>query len=354
MPKANETRPGVWQAKGIDPVTGERKSFYGATPEEASYKAWRSKQRVIEDETLYSFYAGTYLPTIATRSVAWRDQIGWAMDGYVLPKLGKMPIADIKRKELQAFFNQLQRDPRLGLSSIHRIKIVLSGVLNLAVGDEVMGANFAKYVRLPAAPDPDKRSLTFAECKTLIDGAHDLARPYVLLGLCGLRPGERLGVTRSHMKDCIEVRQQVLQPKGGCIVTTTLKTPQSRRDVPIPASLRSAILNAGQVSGVWVCSNSKGGYLTPNNADRELRIALKASGFADGYITPHELRHTFISLLENELEIPPAVVCALAGKRDDRHAADYSHTHRTQLEKAMERYWTEINTVRAVKHLRQA
>lgn len=356
MPAAWLHREGVYGAKGLDPATGKRKSYYGSSAEEASYKAWLSlAPPAVPEETLYGYYRNAYLPTIAKRSQAWQDQVGWAMDGYIIPELGDMPIEKIRRKELQRLFNKLQAMPRLSLSSVAKIKIVLSGVLNLAEADEVIVRNFCRHVRVESAPAPDKKALTFAECKRLIDGSHDLVRPFVLLGLCGLRRGEALGVTRSHMLGQeIQVRQQILQPQGGCVIKPKLKTPQSRRDIPIPDGLKAAILGCNQVSGIWVCSDTIGGYLTPKNADRELKIALKAAKFDPTYISPHELRHTFISLLENELEIPPAIVAALSGKRDERHASDYSHSHRAQLERAMERYWSEIQKVRSVSHVREA
>jgi integrase len=210
-------------------------------------------------------------------------------------------------------------------------------VMNLAESDEIITKNPISRVRLPRAEKPDKTALTFEELSALIAASHDAIRPFVLLGALGLRAGEALGVTFAHVGDDLRVRQQVLQPKGGCKLVETLKTPQSRRDIPIPASFREALLGCNQVSGIYVCSDSKGGYLTPNNASRELEIAVTKAGIRR--ITPHELRHTFISLMENELEAPAAIVACLAGRVYAGPNAGYSHSHRRQLAKWINAFW---------------
>jgi integrase len=351
LPKAHEVKPGTFQAKGVDPETGKRKSYYGKTALEASMKAANSFGTKIHDESLYGYYANSYLPTIIHRSTNWRTQVGWAMDKFVIPEFGTMALTDIDRVSAQRFFNRISKN--LAPSSVQKIKIVFSGVLNLAEDDELIPKNPLRRVRIQPVNDPCKRALTYAEARALIEASHDLAKPFIILGLCGLRLGEALGVTRSAIVDgTLFVTQQVLQPKGGCVVTKTLKTPQSQRMIPLPEGLVKMLLDCNQVSGIYVCSNTKGGYLTPNNVTREMAKAVENAGI--GKVTPHELRHTFISLLENELEVPPAVVASLAGKKGEGITAGYSHSHKAQLLKAMTRHWDEIWKERAVAHIREA
>jgi len=332
-----KSRPGTWEAKGIDPKSGRRKSFYGTSAQEAEAKAIRSFGLVV-DNSLYGFYSSVYLPTVVGKSQAWHDQIAWAMDKYILPAFGHRDLNSLTRAEFQAFFNHLP----LGVSSKKRVRIVFSGVLNLAEVDEVIQRNRLSGVRLPTAPKPNKTALDFEELQALIDASDDLVKPFVLLCALGLRAGEALGVTRAHVGDSIQVRQQVLQPKGGCVVTKTLKTPQSRRDLPIPPELRDLILNCNQVSGIFVCSDSKGGYLTPNNAARELERARIKAGIRR--ITPHELRHTFQSLLENELHCPRPIVNALMGKTDTGVGSEYNHVMPRQMAQWIDTYWSRLST----------
>lgn len=333
--KAHQRKDGSWEAKGIDPISLKRKSYYASTESEAAKKAERSLG-VQNDNSLFSYYANVYLPTVAHRSENWKYQIGWAMDGYILPEFGHREIDGITRQEFQRFFNSLLS--KMKVASIKRMKIVLSGVYNLAEDDEVVSKNPVRRVRLPISEEPDKTALTFEQLRTLLDSAHDLAKPVIILGgCCGLRLGEICGQTRNFDGNLMKVRQQILQPKGGCVISRTLKTPQSKRDIPLPEGLK-AILGG---DSLYLAPNTQGGYLTPNNATRELKIACEKVGLK---ITPHELRHTFISLMENELEAPPAIVACLAGRKYQGENAGYSHTHRKQLEKWMARFWERTST----------
>lgn len=88
---------------------------------------------------------------------------------------------------------------------------------------------------------------------------------------------------------------------------------------------------------VFVCSDTMGGFLTPNNATRELYAACEKSGI--GKVTPHELRHTFISLMENELECPRPIVQELVGHAKEGVTGIYSKSRVEQKRKWMERYW---------------
>lgn len=333
-------KDGRYEAKGVGP-DGRRKSYYSrVSQEDADRKA--SKSFGIQlDKTLLSFYANVYIPTVLGRSDNWKEQIKWAMDKYVIPEFGRREIDTITRADAQRFFNKLGKDMKP--SSLARIKIVFSGVMNLAEADEVIPRNHVRSVRLPDPQPPTKLALTPEELWKLLTAAAARLRPYVLLtGFCGLRAGEALGTTRkSVQKGVLTVSQQVLQLRGGCQLVDRLKTPQSRRSIPLPAVLEEMLLNSGQVSDVFLCSDSKGGFLTPNNAHRELEDAIRVAKIRR--VTPHELRHTFISLMENDLECPPAIVAAIAGKTYQSVTAGYSHATQKQMAIWMERFWERVS-----------
>lgn len=343
-PKAYQVknRPNLWAAKGIDPTTQKRKNYFGGSADEASRKAAQSFG-VADDFSLFSFYSNVYLPTVKHRSHNWLAQISWAMDKYVLPELGHRDIRELKRPELQLFFNGTSKSMKA--SSAGKVKIVLSGILRLAMADEVIASNPLAFVRLPPKDTVEKTALTFDELKALIAASGPLVRPFVILaGGAGLRLGEALGVTRAAIsKDgVLSVRQQVLQLKGRCDVSQSLKTSNSRREIPIPEGMLAALLVADQVSGIWVCSDSKGGYVRPKNITRELTAACSTAGVPR--VSPHELRHTFISLMDNEVEAPRTVVMALAGHSARSTTDGYSHVKVEQKRRWMERFWDQVST----------
>lgn len=84
-----------------------------------------------------------------------------------------------------------------------------------------------------------------------------------------------------------------------------------------------------------------GGYLTPNNATREMKDALSRTEI--GKVTPHELRHTFISLMLNDLECPIHIVQELVGHSKKGVTGGYSKSNIAQKRKWMDRYWKSIS-----------
>lgn len=265
------------------------------------------------------------------------------MDRHIAPELGHRDLRELKRGELQLFFNGLGRE--LKASSVAKVKIVLGGIFRLAMADEVIQSNPVEFVRLPEQDRVEKTVLSLEDLRKLIECAGPLCKPFVLLAGCaGLRLGEAVGVTRTAIsKDrVLTVRQQVQQLKGGCTVSQKLKTEHSYREIPLPKDLYDALLGCGQVSGIWVCSDSKGGYVKPKNITRELKAAcLKAEV---PVLSPHELRHTFISLMDNEIEAPRTVVMALAGHSPQSTTDGYSHVKREQKLRWMERLWDQVST----------
>lgn len=349
-------RPGWWEAKGQDPATLKRRSYYAKSKAEAEDKAYASygifKTPETDVECLFGFYSVVYLQTIIKLSEGWKDQVAWAMDGYILPKFGHRRMDELTRAEFQTFFNGLP----MKTSSKRRVKIVASCVFNLAEADEAITRNPVRLVRLPQDDKVDKTALTFEQLGLLVNNAKGLEIPVAILCACGLRIGEACAPSRADFQgNLFRLRYQILQNKGGCVRTSKLKTPQSERDIPIPKEVLLRLLDCGQVSGIYVASDRKGGYLTPNNAARLLAGLQERVGLGEyedrrgkrvfiPLITPHEWRHTFISLLENELEAPDAIVASLAGRKHEGKNAGYSHTHRTQLEKWMIRFWDRVST----------
>lgn len=265
------------------------------------------------------------------------------MDKYVLPELGSRDIRELKRPELQLFFNGLGTNMKA--SSAGKVKIVLSGILRLAMADEIIATNPLTFVRLAPKDAVEKTALSFDELRALITASSALVRPFVMLAGCaGLRLGEAVGVTRSAIsKDgVLSVCQQVLQLKGRCEVSQSLKTANSRRDIPLPAEFLKELLGCGQASGIWVCSDSKGGYVRPKNITRELKTACTRAEMP--VVSPHELRHTFISLMDNEVEAPRTVVMALAGHSARSTTDGYSHVKIEQKRRWMERFWDQVST----------
>ncbi len=353
-----------YEAKGIDPATGKRKSYYSRnSQDEADLKARRS-YGIQSDKSLTGYYRSAFIPAILSTSVNWRLQVEWAMNQIWKPDLGDKDIREITRADIQASINKANL--RYAPKSVQNAYKVIHAVLELAEADEAIDRNPCIKIRLAAVGETDLIALSFAQLAQLIKHSHPLIKPFVLLaGSCSLRLGEACGTMLSDLDNkkpgepaVLHVQRQILQVPGLCAPTPTLKTPQSDRLIPLPAALKDMLLGCGQVSDVWLCSDTIGGYIRPKNVARELTRACEAAGLGHyeekerkggrvkvfvPLVSNHELRHTFISLMENDLEVPGKVVEDLSGKANKRKTKGYSHTEMAQLEKAMGRYWERLS-----------
>jgi integrase len=82
-----------------------------------------------------------------------------AMDRYILPALGKIPVRQVDVATLDAFYAHLRtrggKDGRpLKASTVHEVHAVLSGALNQAVVWGWIGHNPAKQVTAPSVGRP--------------------------------------------------------------------------------------------------------------------------------------------------------------------------------------------------------
>ncbi len=60
-------------------------------------------------------------------------------------------------------------------------------------------------------------------------------------------------------------------------------------------------------------------------------------------VTPHELRHTFISLVDSEIEAPRTVVMSLVGHSPKSTTDGYSHVKNEQKLLWMEILWDRVS-----------
>jgi len=160
-------------------------------------------------------------------------------------------------------------------------------------------------------PKKDKEALTDAQAKILLDTILDLP-PYVfvMIGLySGLRREEILGL----QWDCVfldvetpylAVRRAWHSDHNRPVVTRDLKTPAAKRDVPIPQSLVDCLLEAKETEPGQKCVN------------RENVVYC-----LDFKVTPHQLRHTYITNLTHA-GVDPKTVQYLAGHENSQVTMD--------------------------------
>jgi len=274
-------------------------------------------------------------------------------DNHLRPTLGRKRLAKLTVLDVDRL-QSAKLDAGYAVSTVRRIRAVLSQSLDQAVRWGFLARNVATMSRGPKAPRREGRSLTPDQAQKLLDAVkgHRLEALYVTMLALGLRSGEALGLSWRDVdlkKKVLTVRQ-ALKRHGTTLVLGDVKTPKSRRSInlpgPVVAVLRShrarqsrerlAAGSAWTASGL-VFTTEVGTPIDPSNLRRNFNDVCEDAGL--GHWHPHELRHSAASIMLAE-GVPLEVVADVLGHSSIRMTADvYGHILSPQREaaaKAME------------------
>jgi integrase len=225
-------------------------------------------------------------------------------DTHVLPRLGSLRLREITPSIVTRFRLELEAEG-VGRVSIHKAMTLLQGVLQRACEWARLASNPARAVRKPTAAraravEPLAPDAVEAIRAWLLE--RELLRDATLvsvLAYAGLRPGEALALTWSHLRE----RTLLVEAAVSVGVVGETKTRQ-RRTVrllpPLGADLAEWRLRAGRPaddglvfpghdSRPWSPASYK------NWHRRTFRPATAAAGLIGS--RPYDLRHSFVSLL---------------------------------------------------------
>lgn len=214
------------------------------------------------------------------------------LDGRVLPRWGTYPVQAITYSDLAGWTAELVTEGLSG-ARVRNHLIVVSQVLDHAVRDGRIPSNPARLVKRPRPSTARRhRYLTAQQLDHLADSA-GAYRPLILvLGYCGLRWGEAVGL---HVADLDE-------PKGRIHVERAMDDAgafhepkdHDRREVPIPDFVLDELRPALPAEGL-IFRSPQGSHVHHANWTRRVWVpALESAGLSRMRI--HELRHTAASL----------------------------------------------------------
>ena len=226
----------------------------------------------------------------------------------LMPAFDRTQLADIDRFGVQRMLNGCS-----SAKTAKRARDLLRAILNEAIDAQIISSNVAtgKY-RMPRAvatrPAEEETWLeTFAEHMAVLDAARGAGEveKLLLLGLCfGLRKGEILGLKWSDLdfdaRTLTVMRGRVKSSAGN--VEKVTKTESSVRTIPMPAYAHDRLLQLRDGRkvldiGDTVCVSSRGGYLPPSTAEKQLRRWVTANNQPP--LTIAALRHSFATACIN-------------------------------------------------------
>ena len=281
---------------------------------------------------------------------------------HIIKPLGHMRMTDVTADDIKLALVPVSQK---SASVFKSVNILLKCIFNSAEDSKIITYNPTRFLSQKGGgiPQKDRESLTDEQVALLLKTIRDLP-PYVfvMLGLyAGLRREEILAlkwecVILDTDAPYIKVRRAWHTESNRPVIMTELKTPAARRDIAIPEGLADCLREAKEKStSEYVVANKEGGPLTytefrslwrfivvrtakPRKAKKKVggkyvkymlypqlgetaRNNGKVQYVLDFEVTPHQLRHTYITNLI-AAGVDPKTVQYLAGHEKSKITMD--------------------------------
>lgn len=227
----------------------------------------------------------------------------------------QLPPLDAQRAHVDLYARTLEADGRSPATVARRLS-TLAGFYRYAVEEDVIARSPVAHVKRPkVAPDSPTLGLDRTELAALLAAAEATSARHLalvcLLALNGLRISEALDADVADLATTRGHRTLAITRKGGTRAMVVL--------APRTAQALDAHL-AGRDTGP-LFPTSTGGRLDRHAAGRMVGRVAAAAGL-DKRISPHSLRHTFVTLAR-EAGVPLEDVQDAAGHADPRTTRRY-------------------------------
>lgn len=259
---------------------------------------------------------------------------------HLEPTLGRKKLARLTLAEVDALWAK-KREAGYKPNSIRIMRAVLRKALAQAEREGLVSKNVAALSQAPRLSQPEGRSLSIEQARTLLDAAEGdrLEAAYLLLLSYGLRRGELLGLAWPDLDSktgTLAVRQSVHKRKtsrgqdgtypGGVadrVELAELKTRRSRRVLYLtPGIMTTLEHHASQqhdervaAGSLWmdrglIFTSLVGSPIDPDNFAKQFVRLCKTAGL--GHWHPHEARHSAASVMLAQ-GVPLEVVSEVLG-----------------------------------------
>ncbi len=346
---------------------GKRVDLYAETKEELYEKEKEARQIIEEaifrrENPTVEDYAEKWL-TMQSATISPASLKGYesTMRKYIVDPLGNVYMADVTTDDIRL---ALVPASSKSASVYNKVNMILKSMFRSAYQSNLIDYDPCTGVSgKGGVPQKTREALTDEEVQKLLEATRDLPPyPFIMIGLyAGLRREEILALKW----DCvfldvktpyISVRRAWRSVHNRPVISTVLKTEASNRDVPIPANLADYLreqkatsksdyviadslgqpLAYSQFRRVWnyvdVRSTKERTYYRYVNGTKILHTVKPILGerarhnadviySMDFSVTPHQLRHTYITNLIHA-GVDPKTVQYLAGHENSKMTMD--------------------------------
>lgn len=226
---------------------------------------------------------------------------------HIRPRWGKTPLSMIHHDDVAHWVATMERDGvRVGDNTRRRCALLFGRILGHAVKMRVLAANPTKdalggadYV--PSAPVKRRHVyLTGPQLVALAEAAAPHTDLILVMGSCGLRWSEASSLRPRHLTldraNAFATVEEAWSATGKERTISTTKSKKARK-VPIPDKVaeRLRVRVAGMNPDGLLFPSSNGGELHRSNF-RTRTLAMASDVVGVPTVTPHDLRHTAVSL----------------------------------------------------------
>ena len=352
----------------IEDADGKRVALYARTPEELYDKETEALEQIgharfHRKSPTVAEYCEKWLlmQSVHVRQTTLTDYTS-KVRRHIIKELGEMRMADVTLDDIQLALVPVSKKS----ASVYKSVVILyKSIFRAAKESHVIEVNPTLHLNAKGGgiPQEDRQALTDEQVEQLLDAIRDLP-PYVfvMIGLyAGLRREEILGLQwDSVYLDCeapyLTVRRAWHTEHNRPVILTELKTKAAHRNVPLPDNLLECLKEAKKTStSDFVVANRDGDPLSYTQFKRLWQYIVTRTTkercyyrYEDGKrvkhtvkpvlgqkaahngnvvysldfeVTPHQLRHTYITNLIHA-SVDPKTVQYLAGHESSKITMD--------------------------------
>jgi integrase len=271
--------------------------------------------------------------------------------GHATKHLGHLRLDALRPAHIEQCERELRQDK--GARCVQQVHSVLHNALRRAVQLDLIARNPTEAVIPPRPTRSERPTLSLEQAHAFFEATRGewLHALYVTLACTGLRLGEALGLCWEDVDlegQMLRLRRSQQRETGKGFVLDDLKTPKSRRVVPLMAvtveALRTQrtrqreqrlLLGSDWTNCGRVFCSEVGTPLDPANVRRHYYAQLAECGLPR--VRLHDLRHTAVSVMAAE-GIPLHLIQAVAGHAHASTTMDiYTHVLSSSLREVSDR-----------------